>query len=71
MSKKKWLDCLLNRSRGWSDLDVFVRIGFLSEETVEVARVIRALETGRDRLDEHSVSFSEGKKHLIEELGDV
>ncbi|MBE1556805.1 NTP pyrophosphatase (non-canonical NTP hydrolase) [Filibacter limicola] len=25
-------------SRGWSDLDIFVRIGFLAEETGEVAR---------------------------------
>ncbi len=34
------------KTRGWSDLDVFVRIGFLSEETGEVARAIRALEIG-------------------------
>ena len=40
------------KQRGWSDLDIFVRIGFLAEETSEVARAIRALEIGRDRPDE-------------------
>lgn len=58
-------------SRGWSDLDVFVRIGFLSEETGEVARAIRALEIGRDRPDEPTRSFAESKRNLTEELGDV
>lgn len=58
-------------SRGWSDLDAFVRIGFLSEETGEVARAIRALEIGRDRPDEPTRSFAESKNNLTEELGDV
>ena len=58
-------------SKGWADLDIFVRVGFLSEETGEVARAIRALEIGRDRPDEHPSSFTERKKHLTEELGDV
>lgn len=40
------------KERGWSDLDIFIRIGFLVEETGEVARAIRALEIGRDRPDE-------------------
>lgn len=59
------------QSRGWADLDIFVRIGFLSEETGEVARAIRALEIGRDRPDERANSFRENKQHLTEELGDV
>lgn len=67
---QKWI-ATYYKSRGWADLDIFVRIGFLSEETGEVARAIRALEIGRDRPDEHSISFSEGKKNLTEELGDV
>ncbi|MBS4196679.1 MazG nucleotide pyrophosphohydrolase domain-containing protein [Lederbergia citri] len=58
-------------SRGWSDLDIFVRIGFLAEETGEVARAIRALEIGRDRPDEVSGSYEENKQELTEELGDV
>lgn len=59
------------KSRGWADLDIFVRIGFLSEETGEVARAIRALEIGRDRPDEEAGSFTENKNNLTEELGDV
>lgn len=36
-------------ARGWSELNIFTRIGFLAEETGEVARAIRAIEIGRDR----------------------
>lgn len=59
------------QERGWSDLDIFVRIGFLAEETGEVARAIRALEIGRDRPDEAEGSFADNKNNLTEELGDV
>ncbi|MGG4221545.1 MazG-like family protein [Paenibacillus jamilae] len=59
------------QERSWSDLDIFGRIGFLAEETGEVARAIRALEIGRDRPDEIDGSFEENKEHLTEELGDV
>ena len=52
-------------------MDIFIRIGFLAEETGEVARAIRALEIGRDRPDEAAVSFTENKEALVEELGDV
>ncbi|MGM1045596.1 MAG: MazG nucleotide pyrophosphohydrolase domain-containing protein [Bacillota bacterium] len=58
-------------SRGWSELDIFIRIGFLAEETGEVARAIRALEIGRDRPDEDSGTYLEHKQELVEELGDV
>lgn len=57
--------------RGWSELDIFIRIGFLAEETGEVARAIRALEIGRDRPDEVIGSLAEQKQELVEELGDV
>ena len=57
--------------RRWSDLNIFIRIGFLAEETGEVARAIRALEIGRDRPDEQESSYHEHKCHLTEELGDV
>lgn len=57
--------------RGWSELDIFIRIGFLAEETGEVARAIRALEIGRDRPDETAGTYAENKQELIEELGDV
>lgn len=49
----------LYKDRGWVDLDIFVRKGFLSEETGEVARAIRALEIGRDRPDEADESLEE------------
>lgn len=58
-------------SRGWSDLNIFIRIGFLAEETGEVARTIRALEIGRDRPDENKGTYIEQKQELVEELGDV
>lgn len=58
-------------ARGWSELDIFIRIGFLAEETGEVARAIRSLEIGRGRPDEVSGSFEENKQELTEELGDV
>lgn len=59
------------KSRGWSDLDIFIRIGFLSEETGEVARAIRSLEIGRDRPDEGQESYDDNREELIGELGDV
>ena len=58
-------------TRGWSELNIFTRIGFLAEETGEVARAIRALEIGRDRPDEKVQSYEENKQELVEELGDV
>ncbi|GGF22354.1 hypothetical protein GCM10010954_21480 [Halobacillus andaensis] len=58
-------------TRGWSELDIFIRIGFLAEETGEVARAIRSLEIGRDRPDEKDESYSRNKQELTEELGDV
>jgi NTP pyrophosphatase (non-canonical NTP hydrolase) len=65
-----WLNTYY-KNRGWSDLNIFIRIGFLSEETGEVARAIRALEIGWDRPDEFENSYEENKKKLTEELGDV
>ena len=59
------------KQRGWSDLDIFVRIGFLAEETGEVARAIRALEIGRDRPDEREETYNNNREELIGELGDV
>ncbi|WP_211750344.1 MazG-like family protein [Paenibacillus sp. Marseille-Q4541] len=67
---QKWIKEYYH-NRGWSDLNIFIRIGFLSEETGEVARAIRALEIGRDRPDENEVSYEDRKNELTEELGDV
>jgi NTP pyrophosphatase (non-canonical NTP hydrolase) len=57
--------------RGWSELDIFIRIGFSAQETGEVARAIRALEIGRDRPDESTGTSAAQKRELVEELGDV
>ena len=67
---QKWVNNYYE-NRGWSELDIFIRIGFLAEETGEVARAIRALEIGRDRPDEVTDSFMKNRKDLVEELGDV
>ncbi|WP_099224731.1 MazG nucleotide pyrophosphohydrolase domain-containing protein [Listeria costaricensis] len=58
-------------SRQWSNFDIFKRIGFLTEETGEVARAIRTLEIGRDRADEDGQEKNVQRQALMEELGDV
>ncbi|MDQ0233202.1 MULTISPECIES: MazG nucleotide pyrophosphohydrolase domain-containing protein [Bacillaceae] len=67
---QEWVKAYYEK-RGWSELDIFIRIGFLVEETGEVARAIRSLEIGRDRPDESKRTLSQLKKELTEELGDV
>lgn len=59
------------KTRGWYTLSPFVRIGFLAEETGEVARAVRALEIGRDRPDEKEKDHEHLVQDLTEELGDV
>ncbi|SHE12504.1 MazG nucleotide pyrophosphohydrolase domain [Chlamydia abortus] len=59
------------RQRGWSEYGPFIRVGFLIEETGEVARAVRALEIGRDRPDETDRPLPELEQELVEELGDV
>lgn len=65
-----WLETYY-QARGWKELNPFIRIGFLAEETGEVARAIRALEIGRDRQDEGVKSTAALRTDLKEELGDV
>lgn len=57
--------------RGWSEYGPFIRVGFLMEESGELARAVRALEIGRDRPDETGHSRSDLRRELVEELGDV
>ncbi|MGG4392772.1 MazG-like family protein [Paenibacillus thiaminolyticus] len=59
------------KKREWSQYNSFIRVGFLMEEVGEVARVVRALEIGRDRPDETQLSSAELRQELVEELGDV
>ena len=67
---RQWVNDYYEK-RGWSEHVIFIRIGFLAEETGEVARAIRALEIGRDRPDEVTGSFMNNREALVEELGDV
>ncbi|MEG0286931.1 MULTISPECIES: MazG-like family protein [Vagococcus] len=67
---QKWVR-FFYQERGWYDLDPFVRVNFLSEETGEVARAVRGIEIGRDRPDEEVKSDKELIDNLKEELGDV
>ncbi|MCM3031819.1 MazG-like family protein [Niallia sp. MER 6] len=67
---QEWVKAYYEK-RGWSELDIFIRIGFLAEETGEVARAIRALEIGRDRPDEAEGTVDQQRQELTEELGDV
>lgn len=59
------------RKRGWYELNPFIRVNFLSEETGEVAQAVRALEIGRDRPDEPVKNQQALRQQLTEELGDV
>jgi len=59
------------REKGWADFNIFIRMGFLSEEVGEVSRAIRSMEIGRDRPDEPSLTEEEKHHQLVEELGDV
>lgn len=59
------------KKRGWYQLDPFIRMNFLFEETGEVAQVIRSIEIGRDRPDEKPQQTEALLAHLTEELGDV
>ncbi|NGP46416.1 hypothetical protein G4V62_16210 [Bacillaceae bacterium SIJ1] len=67
---QQWVNAYYEK-RGWAELNIFTRIGFLAEETGEVARAIRALEIGRDRPDEAEGTHEERRQELMEELGDV
>lgn len=67
---QKWISDFYKK-RGWYSFNPFIRVGFLSEETGEVARAVRALEIGRDRPDERTKPQEELIQDLTEELGDV
>lgn len=67
---QQWVETFY-QTRGWADYGPFIRMGFLMEETGEVARVIRSLEIGRDRPDETTKKKEALKIELVEELGDV
>ncbi len=63
---EKWIKDFY-QTRDWTKYGPFIRLGFLMEETGELARAVRAIEIGRDRPDEQRQESSELKKELIEE----
>lgn len=67
---EKWVEEFYEK-RNWSQYDSFIRLNFLTEEVGEVSRVVRAIEIGRDRPDEHEKASNELLTELTEELGDV
>ncbi|PCK19833.1 hypothetical protein CEY02_15945 [Bacillus pumilus] len=67
---EKWIKDFYEM-RNWTEYGPFIRLGFLMEETGELARAVRAVEIGRDRPDEQIQEASQLKKELIEEMGDV
>ncbi|AOC58674.1 MULTISPECIES: MazG nucleotide pyrophosphohydrolase domain-containing protein [Bacillus] len=67
---EKWIKDFYEM-RNWTKYGPFIRLGFLMEETGELARAVRAIEIGRDRPDEQRQKSSELKKELVEEMGDV
>ena len=64
---QKWVR-FFYKERGWYNLNPFIRVNFLSEETGEVARAVRGIEIGRDRPDEGKKSEEELIENLKEEL---
>ncbi|WP_313638651.1 MazG-like family protein [Paenibacillus sp.] len=67
---QKWIKGFYGE-RGWAEYGPFIRVGFLMEETGEVARAVRSYEIGRDRPDESTPSPDQLRNDLIEEIGDV
>lgn len=67
---QQWI-CNFYKKIGWYVLNSFIRVGFLSKETGEVPRAVRALEIGCDRPDETEKTKEHLVQDLMEELGDV
>ena len=67
---QKWIKHFYGE-RGWASYSPFIRVGFLMDETGEVARAVRSYEIGRDRPDETTPPQEQLKLDLMEEIGDV
>jgi len=59
------------QQRHWYQYSPFVHLNFLTEETGEVARAIRAIEIGRDHPGERQATTAERQANLKEELSDA
>lgn len=59
------------QQRHWYQYSPFIRLNFLTEETGELSRAIRAIEIGRDHPGEVQSNRSALEENLTEELADV
>ncbi|MFT8866187.1 MAG: MazG-like family protein [Lacticaseibacillus paracasei] len=66
----QWLIDFYER-RHWYQYSPFIRLNFLTEETGELSRAIRAIEIGRDHPGEERPDQSALRENLTEELADV
>ena len=58
-------------NRHWYHYSPFIRLNFLTEETGELSRAIRAIEIGRDHPGEPAQKAADLEANLKEELADV
>lgn len=70
---KKFEDWVMNfyGNRNWTKYGIFERMGFLMEETGELAQAVRSFEIGRDRPDESIRAEHVLRDELMGELGDI
>ena len=59
------------KQRNWYDYSPFIHLNFLTEEVGELARVVRAIEIGRDHPGETHQTPAALDANLNEELADV
>ncbi|AVI95041.1 MazG nucleotide pyrophosphohydrolase domain-containing protein [Oenococcus oeni] len=67
---EKWLINFYKR-RNWYQYSPFIRLNYLSEETGELSRAIRAIEIGRDHPGDKQLSSIKKRDNLQEELADI
>ena len=67
---EKWL-VNFYKQRNWYQYSPFIRLNYLSEETGELSRAIRAIEIGRDHPGDKQLSSIEKRDNLQEELADI
>lgn len=67
---QKWLIDFYQQ-RHWYQYSPFIRLNFLTEETGELSRAIRAIEIGRDHPGEKQAGTSALRANLTEELAAV
>lgn len=70
IAHQQWLVDFYEK-RHWYQYSPFIRLNFLTEETGELSRVIRAIEIGRDHPGEPVQNEADLEANLKEELADV